>query len=74
MSSSHEERAAMRRKSWPGQVFSSGQAGHEPAQLPTAEERVSTMWTLALLAWDAAGRELPRYTRATMPGRVIDPE
>lgn len=37
----------------------------------TVEERLGMMWPLAVRAWRLSGRELPSYTRAEMPGRVI---
>ena len=64
--SDREERARARR-TWPGGLTTE----HAPAQLPTAEARLASMWQLALDAWALQGRELPRYTRAEMPGRLI---
>ena len=37
----------------------------------TVEERLGMMWPLAVRAWRLSGRELPSYTRAEMPGRVL---
>jgi len=63
-----DDRAARRaaRADWPGALTSE----QTPAQLGTAEARIASMWQLALDAWAAQGLELPRYTRATMPGAL----
>lgn len=57
---------------WPGGVY---RLGSEPPAFEsgatTPEERLGMMWRLALDAWAGAGRCLPTYTRATMPGRVF---
>lgn len=37
----------------------------------TPEERLSMMWELAQRAWLLAGRSLPAYDRASIPGRVV---
>jgi hypothetical protein len=58
---------AAARASWP--IAS----GHAPARAcdTTPEERLATMWQLAVDAWAASGRALPTYTRADMPGRIV---
>lgn len=61
------ERRARARSGWPGGLTTE----HAPAQLQTAEARLASMWQLALDAWTLSGRELPRYTRADMPGHLI---
>lgn len=38
------------------------------------EVALGVMWETALEAWLFSGRELPRYTRHEMPGRVIRPD
>lgn len=40
----------------------------------TPSERLSMMWGLALDSWASSGRSLPRYSRDSMPGRVIRPD
>ena len=64
---SDRERRALERRSWPGKLATT----HEPAQLATAEERLASMWQLALDAWSIQGKELPDYTRDQIPGRLI---
>jgi hypothetical protein len=64
--------AADARRSWPIRRY---RLGEEPSDdlsdMSTAEERLAMMWPLARDAWRLAGRELPAYTRAETPGRVI---
>ena len=64
------ELRAQRRQSWAGGLT----RAHEPAQLSTPEERLASMWQLALDAWSLRGEALPSYTRAALPGRVIRPK
>ena len=78
MSESASQRAARRRREaqqWPIRKYALGQ---EPARDPldptTAEQRVAMMWPLALQMWTLAGKAVPQYTRATMPGRIIRPD
>jgi hypothetical protein len=63
------ELRALRRQSWPGGLMTE----HRAAQLDTPEERLATMWPLALDAWSLSGAPLPDYERATIPGRLIRP-
>lgn len=64
-----EQRAARRRRTWVGRL---GQEQVAPqATETTAAERVSYMSVLSESAWALAGRPMPEYTRAAMPGRVI---
>ena len=37
----------------------------------TPQERLASMWQLALDAWAMSGKPLPVYTRAEIPGVVI---
>jgi hypothetical protein len=67
--SSERELRALRRRNWPGGLSTE----HRAAQLDTAEERLATMWQLALDAWSLSGEPLPVYERETMPGRLIRP-
>ena len=68
-STEDEERCARRRRrrAWPGGLV----AAQTEAQRATPEERLATMWRLALDAWSVSGRALPRYDRASMPGRIV---
>jgi DMSO/TMAO reductase YedYZ molybdopterin-dependent catalytic subunit len=44
--------------------------GSNPAPL-TPEQAVSLVHELTLAAWSLAGRPLPRYTRETIPLRIV---
>jgi hypothetical protein len=66
---SERELRALRRQRWSGGLTRT----HEPAQLHTPEERLASMWQLALDAWSMQGEALPDYTRGEIPGRVIRP-
>ena len=39
----------------------------------SVDARVAMVAILTKTQWALAGRELPRYTRAEMPGRIIRP-
>jgi hypothetical protein len=66
-----EARAAERR-SWPGQLLGLEEQGSEDLSASTTRrERIAMMWRLAVDAWAMAGREIPNYGRAEMPGRLI---
>ncbi|MCX4240675.1 hypothetical protein [Paraliomyxa miuraensis] len=62
------------RSSWPIRRF---ELGAEPSDdlsaTTTVEQRLAMMWPLAVRAWTLAGREIPRYARSEMPGRIIRP-
>jgi hypothetical protein len=49
--------------------------GHEPLtderDTSTVDERLALVWTLTRRQWAFAGLEIPRYTRAEMPGRIL---
>jgi len=66
------ETAAEARRSWPIRRY---RLGEEPSDdlsdVSTAAERLGMMWPLTRDAWRLAGREMPEYTRAEAPGRVI---
>lgn len=47
--------------------------GSDPAPL-TPEQAVSLVHELTLAAWSLAGRPLPRYTRDTIPVRIVPNE
>lgn len=68
MSTERERRAALR-STWTGGLVERG----SPAQLATPEERLSTMWALALDAWALQPEPLPTYRRQDAPGRLIRP-
>jgi hypothetical protein len=66
---SDRELRSHRRRSRPGGLTTE----QEPAQLGTPEERLASMWQLALDAWSYTGNPLPSYDRAAIPGRLIRP-
>jgi hypothetical protein len=37
----------------------------------SVDERIALVWTLTLRQWAFAGRSLPSYSRASMPGQVL---
>ena len=37
----------------------------------TVDERIALVWTLTRRQWTFAGRAIPTYDRASMPGRVL---
>lgn len=65
-------RRAQQRGRWPVRKYSLAKApqGGATASM-TASERIASMWQLALDAWAFCGRELPTYTRAETPIRVL---
>lgn len=67
MDESFEARAARRRREW--------QEGFDAEPMrasdSTLAERIAAMRVVSESAWAFAGRELPGYTRAEMPGRVV---
>jgi len=62
---------AGRRASWPIRKLTLGEDGEDLSDVTTPAERLAMMETLALDAWASAGRPLPTYDRAEMPGRVV---
>jgi hypothetical protein len=67
------QRAAARR-SWPLRRYRLGEEpGDDLSATTTPEQRLAMMWELALQAWKLSGRDLPRYSRAAMPGKVVRP-
>ena len=43
----------------------------DPRDTSTVDERLALVWTLTRRQWAFAGLEIPKYTRAEMPGRVV---
>jgi hypothetical protein len=37
----------------------------------TVDERLALVWSLTRQQWAFAGRDIPAYTRAEMPGRIV---
>ena len=64
-------RRAEKRREWPIQKYA---LGAEPAldlSGLTPGERVAMVWQLTLDSWASMGADIPTYTRAEAPGRVI---
>jgi hypothetical protein len=63
---------AAARHTWPVRVF---RLGEEPDDdlltTSTPAERLAMLWELTLDAWTLAGRQLPEYSRAETPVRVL---
>lgn len=73
--SSDAARRAAERSRWPGlkTTLTEAAGAEDLSSTTTAEERLAMMWELARASWALAGRPLPTYSRAEMPGRVIRP-
>ena len=68
---SREERARAR-ASWPIARFALGEEPSDDLSASTTPlERVSMVWRLTMDAWASAGKPIPDYDRANMPGRII---
>ena len=68
--SAEQRRAA--RATWPISRHRLGEeAGDDLSTVTTPVERVAMMWTLALSAWQVAGRPLPTYDRRALPARLF---
>jgi len=61
-----------RRSTWPGRKMTLEEAAMEESSGPVpAEQLFQVMWQMAVDAWALSGREIPTYTRANTPGKVI---
>ena len=64
-----EQRAERRRRTWTARV------GREQVAAQASEtsvaERVAHLMLVSESAWALANRQIPEYSRAEMPGRVI---
>jgi len=69
------ERAKQRREQssrWPVRQFALGEEPlRDPLDRSSIDDRVRMMWPLAQEGWSLAGRPIPSYTRASMPGVLI---
>lgn len=65
-------RRALARACWPGKM-TTHQAQDDAAlvRVGTPGQRVAMVWQITVDAWASAGRPLPAYSRANMPGRLI---
>lgn len=71
---SAREARAKARAHWPVQKYRLGEEpGDEVWSAMTPEERVLSMWPLAVDAWILAGRTIPDYDRANTPTRLFRP-
>lgn len=62
------------RGAWPVRAYRLGQEPPDDLSAETTpEERLASMWPLALEAWQLAGRRLPSYDRAHIPARLFRP-
>ncbi len=69
--STFEERRKAR-AAWPIRKVALGDEElTDPRDTSTVDERIAMVWTLTKQQWAFAGREIPTYTRAEMPGRII---
>ncbi len=66
-----EQRRAARR-GWPIRRYRLGEEPiRDPLDRSSPEERLASMWPLAVEIWTVAGRALPDYSRSEAPGKVI---
>lgn len=62
------------RLTWPVRGYRLGQEPPDDSSAETTrEERLASMWPLALEAWRLGGRPLPSYDRAHIPARLLRP-
>jgi len=70
MSTAAERRQA--RANWPiRRVALRDETLTDARDTSTVDERLALVWVLTLRQWEFAGRPLPTYARAAMPGRLI---
>ena len=56
-------------------IFSLGaEPSDDLSATTTVEERLAMVLELSARMWQLTGKQLPQYTRATMPGQVIRPD
>jgi hypothetical protein len=60
------------RQAWPIRRYNLGEEPSDNVRaLTTASERLAMMWPLTRLSWRLAGRDMPRYRRSDMPGKIL---
>jgi len=64
-------RAERRRQTYASEVIRLGDAKPELRGPSFTQARLADMWTLCVAQWQASGRELPAFERATMPGETF---
>jgi hypothetical protein len=70
MSTFDERRRA--RAEWPICKIALGEETlTDPRDASTIDERIALVATLTRRQWTFAGKEVPSYTRAQMPGRLV---
>lgn len=62
---------ARARANWPIRKFALGQEPPDDLSSLTPSERFALVWQLTREAWAWRAAEIPRYTRAEIPGKVI---
>jgi hypothetical protein len=67
-----ERKRRAARQDWPVRIVGLGDES-TGRQVPetTPEDRLLTMWTLAVDAWTLSGRSMPTYQRPEIPIRLI---
>lgn len=69
--STFEERRRAR-AAWPIRRMALGEEELADPRIPeSVDERIALVWTLTKQQWAFAGKEIPRYSRGEMPGRLI---
>jgi hypothetical protein len=64
-------RRAEKPREWPIQKYALGAEPELDLTALTPGERVAMVWQLTLDSWASMGAQIPTYTRAEAPGRVI---
>jgi len=73
VSSSEERRKT--RAAWPIRKVALGaEELTDPRDTSTVDERIAQVYRLTMEQWAFAGLEIPRYTRAEMPGTIVRPK
>ncbi len=62
---------ALARAGWSIRRLDLADEGTEPTDERSPSELVASVWAITCDAWASAGKPLPSYERADMPGRVI---
>ncbi len=64
-------RAERRRQSYESEVIRLGDPKPGLRGPSFTQARLAEMWALCVAQWQASGRELPAFERATMPGETF---
>ena len=72
MNQDEREKRAKGRSTWPGRKMTLEEAARQELAKPVPSEQLfQVMWQMAVDAWALSGQEIPTYTRANTPGKVI---